>query len=356
MGALTAPSSCRLRCSVGAVTDIDERRPGSPIPDGDLRPELERILTLRFGAAGRVASLSRRPLDDRSSFAIEELKVELADGRTLDLVLKDVGASGLSAAARRVRPAFLYDPLREIETYRSILVPERVPSPALFGVVVDPGRSPLWLVLERVRGHPLWREGDFSVWRRAATVLAHVHTRLAPVAAARAQAAHLLRHDTDLLRTWPARAARFGRLTGPLAGLLDHYEPVVQRLTSLPVTLVHGEFYAANIMVRRGASQQHDICPLDWELAGLGPGLLDLAALTSGRWTEAQRTAMALAYHAALPQASRPERDELLVSLEFCRLHVAVHWLGWAEDWSPPAEHDHDWLGETVTLAQRLLA
>jgi aminoglycoside phosphotransferase (APT) family kinase protein len=269
-------------------------------------------------------------------------------------VLKDVGPSGMSAAARRVRPAFLYDPLREIETYRTILVPEGVSSPALFGAVVAPEHSRLWLVLERVRGHVLWREGDLSVWARAAAWLARAHTRLAAVAVARAGAARLLRHDADLMLEWPARAARFGRLQGALAGLPSRYEPVVEHLMALPVTLLHGEFYPSNVMVRTGAGRRR-VCPLDWELAGLGPGLLDLAALTAGHWTGGQRRAIALAYHAALPRSVRPARDELLASLDLCRLHVAVQWLGWNEHWSPPADHEHDWLGEAAALARRVL-
>jgi hypothetical protein len=31
-----------------------------------------------------------------------------------------------------------------------------------------------------------------------------------------------------------------------------------------------------------------------------------------------------------------------------------VQWLGWAEGWTPPAEHRHDWLGEGIALAERL--
>jgi aminoglycoside phosphotransferase (APT) family kinase protein len=339
---------------VGDVTDAEERRREAPVADDELRAELDRMLMSRFGAAGRVAALQRRPLAERTSFAIEALDVQLTGGRALELVLKDVGPSGLSHATRHARPPFLYDELREISTYRTIIAPERVSSPALIGAVVAPERARLWLVLERVRGNPLWREGSLTVWERAAAWLARVHTRLAPVAAARAQAARLLRHDAGLFRAWPARAARFGRLEGALAGLPDRYEPVVEHLASLPVTLVHGEFYASNVMVRTGAPRR-SVCPVDWELAGLGPGLLDLAALTAGRWTEVQRTAMALAYHRALPRSARPGRDELLASLAICRLHVAVQWLGWAEEWSAPAEHQQDWLAEATALAQRLL-
>jgi thiamine kinase-like enzyme len=98
------------------------------------------------------------------------------------------------------------------------------------------------------------------------------------------------------------------------------------------------------------------ICPVDWEMAAVGSGLLDLAALTAGQWTEEERTALALAYYGALPPAARQTLDEpaFLEALDWCRLQLAVQWLGWAPGWSPPAEHAHDWLGEALHLAGRL--
>jgi hypothetical protein len=45
---------------------------------------------------------------------------------------------------------------------------------------------------------------------------------------------------------------------------------------------------------------------------------------------------------------------QMLRSLDYCRLHIAVQWLGWSEDWQPPSAHTHNWLGETLQLAQKL--
>jgi len=98
------------------------------------------------------------------------------------------------------------------------------------------------------------------------------------------------------------------------------------------------------------------VCPVDWETAGAGPGLIDLAALTSGKWSEDQRRAMALAYHEAYRDAGGlpADRDALLIALDRCRLHLAVQCLGWSRGWTPPAEQAHDWLGEALSVAERL--
>ena len=57
------------------------------------------------------------------------------------------------AEGRGAKPAFLYDPLREIETYRRILGPRKVDAPACYGAVADPRASvaelPLLAAAER---------------------------------------------------------------------------------------------------------------------------------------------------------------------------------------------------------------
>jgi hypothetical protein len=41
-------------------------------------------------------------------------------------------------------------------------------------------------------------------------------------------------------------------------------------------------------------------------------------------------------------------------ALDCCRLQLAVQLLGWARQWTPPATHTQDWLGETFYVADRL--
>jgi hypothetical protein len=91
-------------------------------------------------------------------------------------------------------------------------------------------------------------------------------------------------------------------------------------------------------------------------MTAVGPGPIDLAALTAGRWTDDERTDLALAYRAAYSPTGGwpPGPEEFLTALDVCRLHLAVQWLGWARNWSPPRDHVHDWLGEALALAAKL--
>ncbi len=73
--------------------------------------------------------------------------------------------------------------------------------------------------------------------------------------------------------------ARTGPLVHPggsVAALASAHERALARLAGLPAVFVHGEFYASNILVSPGR-----VCPVDWEMAGIGPGVLDLAALAT---------------------------------------------------------------------------
>ena len=328
----------------------------------ELRTRLETALAAHEGTPVTVTGLERRPCEYRTSFALEELEATLADGRTLHLMFKDLSRACLDADALTVKPAFLHDPAREVEVYRDLLDGAGLGTPAYYGASVDTAGDRYWLFIENVAGPVLWQVGEFHVWEEAARWLARLHAALAPAAAAPPRS--LLHYGPDLYRTWIERARRFAERTstpwsdGTRAAVMDlstRYEPVVERLAALPVTVVHGEFYPSNVLVQHPEAAVR-IAPIDWEIAGIGPGLLDLAALTIGKWTPAQRDALAQAYREAA--AAGPAADTIPAdfdaALDHCRLHLAVQALGWDPEWQPPAQHRHDWIAESMRIAAEL--
>jgi hypothetical protein len=328
----------------------------------DLKPELERALTERFEVARRIVTLERSPCPYQSSFTLEEVRVVLEDGTELDLIFKDVGPEAMSEGARKVKPPFLYEPLREIETYSEILEPAALGTARFYGAAVDPEKGRYWLFLEKFEGVGLWQFGELCAWEKAARWLANAHVKLASDTRWR-KARHLMRYDADYYQEWIARARSFvGQRQGEDARgsassfewLSKRYEEAVERLLELPLTFIHGEFYASNVLVD-GESPKR-VCPIDWEIAGIGPGLIDLAALVGGKWEEGERSTLAAAYHSELEAlgGNPPALPALLEALDWCRLHLAIRWLGWAPDWSPPREHRHDWLNEALLLAESL--
>ena len=324
------------------------------IAEADLHAALEAML------GRRVASLARRVSQYSSSTLVEELDVTLDDGTTLALLLKDLSPSARLGGAVKVRPHFIYDPLREIETYRRILSRHDIGAPHFYGAVVEPERERYWLLIERVEPVLLWQQGELASWTRVAAWLAGMHGHF-QTSVSEAGAAHLLRHDRDFYWTWMQRAGLHvsqgdtapGRPSAKaVAWLASRYEPVFERLCTQPATIIHGEFVASNVML--GANGR--VCPVDWELAAVGPGVVDLAAMSAGAWSREGKDAMALAYFDAMPAAglAQPPRDEFLTALECARLCQAVQWLGWAPGWEPPPEHAQDWLRDALESAHIL--
>ena len=301
-------------------------------------PEARRAL------GGDVVAVRRAPGAYHSSFAIEDVEVTFGEGRTRGLVLKDVSPGGLLADAARAKPSFLYDPRREIETYRHVLGPHALGAPALVAAAADDAGRWYVLVLEKVAGVPLWQVGEIEAWAAAARWAATAHRRLAAAAPSLAAPARLLRYDADYYAHWAARAR------GVAPRLAAAYDRVIPMLLDMPRTFIHGEFHASNILVETVDGRMR-IRPVDWEIAALGPGLMDLADLTAGNWADDQRDAMAAAYRAETESADTGDFEH---DLDCCRLHRAVQWAFWADDWSPPPEHDQDWLAEARRVAERL--
>jgi thiamine kinase-like enzyme len=280
--------------------------------------------TLAVSLDQPVTSFRRRPYAYRTSHRVEELEVVLDDGTKLDLLLKHLQRSELGADARRAKPAFLHNSRREAEAYRLLATAD-------LGAPVCYASTNEWMLIEKVPGVELWQLGDLEAWTEAARWLERLHTFFVEHPP---RGEHLLRYDADYFGIWPARALRrYPELGQALRG----YEQVIDLLVGLPATLVHGEFYASNVLVA-----ERRIAPVDWEMAGVGPGILDLAALATG-WSEKKRGSIVAAY-GTIPKNV----------LNAACFHLALQWLGWSHKWTPPPQHAHDWLSEAMRAAEQL--
>jgi Phosphotransferase enzyme family len=335
------------------------------VEDGvvELQSYLQERLDEHFGRRRAIQAFDRQLCPYMSSFRIDELDVWLEDGSRVRLMLKDMSRASMLEEARRARPAFIYEPGREIDAYRRILPCAPPGTAALYGALTHPSADRYWLLLEQVSGLPLWQVGDVSIWGQAAAWIARFHESFSPLEARRlARRVGALEYDEAYYWRWMYRAQQFANGDSSkrrvLNGVERGYARVVARLLRSVQTLIHGEFYASNLIVRKRARVR--MCPLDWEMAAIGPPLIDLAALTAG-WAESTQRTLARAYVASAasgkgtlaPHPPRLSRD-FMRDLDCCRLHLAVRMLGWSSNWEPPRDHAQNWLLEAERISRRL--
>jgi Ser/Thr protein kinase RdoA (MazF antagonist) len=330
-----------------------------PPTDAELVAALEASLSCQRGRAIRISGLERQPLLYYSSYPLETITVELAAGERLDLVFKNLSPTARLPTGPEAKPAFRYDPGREIACYSRLLTDEAAGPPRCYGALVDPDRGRYWLFLEQLDATRLNQLGELTVWQAAARWLAAFHSRYSRRVAELRQLGSLLEYDAAYFCHWLPRAraiqiARGGGAARPFLSRLEaSYDAVIERLTTAPRTLIHGEFYPSNVLVS-GDEAAPAIHPIDWETAGLGPGALDLAALTAGGWTDDQRRSIVEAYLSVLEPAPGWSGAAFFDLLESCRLHLAVQALGWSATWTAPADTANDWLAEAERAASRL--
>ena len=282
----------------------------TPTLSGRVEDDVRRALERRLGP---LAGLARRPSPSASTAALEQLRVSLPDGSSRSLVLKTRGR----------------DTAREVAVYRDVLEDAALGTPGFVAGSVEDG----WLVLEDVPGRPLWASDGPADWCATARWLADAHARLAPRARALGPAPGAA-PDARLDRA-VARDAR-------AAALAEVHGRAVTALRAAPRTVVHGELFPSNVLVREAASP----CVVDWETAGAGPGLLDLAALVLG-WPAPQADEIARAHGGDL------------TLLPAARLVVAVRWLGEpapAEAAAGGHASRTDWWAEADTAARAVAA
>jgi len=129
------------------------------------------------------------------------------------------------------------------------------------------------------------------------------HRSFAPGVIARLlPTSRLLVYDEAYYRRWLERARQIvGSRRGSrriVLRIASAYDCAIDRLVAMPRTLIHGEFYPCNVVVRT-AGRRVRVCPVDWEMAAYAPALVDLASLATG-WNSRAQRAIVRAYHTAM--------------------------------------------------------
>jgi phosphotransferase family enzyme len=290
-------------------------------------------------ALGLIRQIERRPYVYASSYPLEAIDVTGIDGAVVPVLFKNLSSQALSPAGRVAKPRFLVDPRREVRVYRELLPCRNLGTANCYAVVSEHEDGRHWLFLERLTAREMFQVGEFEYWLAAARWLSRLH------AGGPGDDSCLISQDAEYYRCWP-----------DLVGVdLPRYDEIIRRMSDISPTLVHGEFYASNVLVQETPHGAR-VCPVDWETAANGAGLIDLAALTTGSWSEDERRAILGEYRNGLIAGGGrpPSIETMTVQLAWFRLHLALRWLYRPNGWMPPAHQAFDWAAEAQQLAWQL--
>jgi fructosamine-3-kinase len=208
---------------------------------------------------------------------------------------------------------------REVEVYRRVLEASSCSSAPFFGFYVEPRTGATWLLLEYISGaFRVNKSPDQTAIYLAAQWLAKFHTeqeqridglpRILPL------------YDADYFRGWAERTLSFSEERPRWLEALCDAANAFARLIDGPLSVVHGEYYPKNILVRGS-----DVYPVDWESAALGAGEVDLAMLTENWPADVVRRC--IDEYCAARWPSGPPAD-FESRLGVARLYVHLRWLG----------------------------
>jgi hypothetical protein len=304
---------------------------------------LRTLLAAAVGSVGPVTIVRRRMNHYESTFPSEVVTCRLADQSRYRLFCK------YSSATRNGDYGHRGGVVYEAAVYRRVLQSAGISTPRFYGTRSDHTTGRLWCVLEYLDGSmPLEARGD-DVWlKRAAAWIARFH------ASQEARCSHkaldfLQHYDARCYRAWARRAVRAVEPLGPcfawLSTLAERFaKEAVPLLLAMP-TVIHGEYYPLNILVRKRV-----IYPIDWESAAVAAGEIDLASLTEG-WPDELARACERVYGQTRWPGGVPR--DFTRRLEAARLYLGWRWLGNAGD-HPPGDEEV-WYIEHLRAAGRRL-
>ena len=275
--------------------------------------ELRRGAERRRLAAALGGAVRAPAVEYASSLPVEELGRHAADGGCRVLLFKDRRACAASASRRSS-----LDPARELDGLRTHARPaDGSGAPRLRaasrsdGVAVCSSASTASRSGRRRPRAPGWRRPRW---------LARLHATRRPAGRAGCCAT-----TTAHLRPLGCRGP-CARRVRPARGAVAALGRARRRGWRLRrPTFIHGELYPSNVLVEHGRGARR--APVDWEMAGIGPGVARPRRAHRRRLGAGRRARIARAYRDALP-ARRSGRGAS--STRASRCSSRVQWLGWS--------------------------
>ena len=295
------------------------------IPEPDtLSTILESAISEGGVLSGKLEVLSRKPNKYYSTFPSEIVTCRIGNEREIMLFCKY--SDDLDHEAHGHRGGVEY----EADVYRRLLQGLDLPSPALYGIYRDPAKNRTGLVLEYLADSArVIKTSEPEAMDKAASWVGRFHT-LCSTRLSSPALSFLRRYDPDYYKGWARRTLQMTEQSGLgsrwLETVSNRFDEVIEALYDSPPTIIHGEYYPENILLKDGM-----VYPVDWESTAVGSGEIDLVTLTEG-WGQDAIQGLELEYQQARWPDGPPH--DFQRSLCAARIYIQFRWLGDRPDWT----------------------
>ena len=321
------------------------------LDDHRLSEIVAELLAPVLGQRVRVEEVKRQQSPFATLFPAEVLTAMPAGRPQVRLFLKHLGPEQPGQPDKQLRD-------REVRVYEELLRDPGLPVAGYYGSRwnVTTGRRELYL--EYVDDWNL-KYHDLEHWFAAARQLARFHSYFAGRRGALRDSEFLLALNGGYFADGAERAVsvvanRSPALAAPMGKVLASYGRVCDVLGEQPCTLVHNDLAPKNVIADRSTTPAR-ICFIDWELAGVGCGLLDLVHLKYGL-DPAKDRQMVNAYRGELrgtDLAPADDRDFESV-LAACELHKTLYRLAHSDVLRATSSTVAQWVADTEMFLKRV--
>ncbi|MDQ3683654.1 MAG: phosphotransferase [Bacteroidota bacterium] len=109
----------------------------------------------------------------------------------------------------------------------------------------------------------------------------------------------------------------------------EYFKKNIEELLTFPVTLIHGEYYPHNILLK-----EDEIYPIDWESAAIAFGEIDLAGLIENWGEEYAEKAIKTYVSVRWPNITAEEEKKFEHRLKLAKLYLHMRWIGTHSDFA----------------------
>jgi hypothetical protein len=306
-------------------------------------PDLESLTAGLNKVIGRrgLTIVDRTPVPCASTYPSEIVTCRIQGSGELKVYCKYF--SGLNYESYGHRGGVPY----EAAVYRGLLGSLPISVPTFYGTYQDAENAGTWLILEYLGNTlRLGKSPQPESMLRAARWIGQFH-KLNEARVSGAISSVLNTYTVDYYLGWVGRTFNFARSLHArfpwLQVLCEHFGEIAGVLVTGQPTIIHGEYYPHNILVRGD-----QIYPIDWESAAIGAGEIDLASLTEA-WPAEIARQCEREYGAARWSEEPPADFER--RLAAARAYLCFRWLGDQPEWTL---HDTDYFEQLRAAGEEL--